>query len=123
MGLFDKMRVGDIIAIRYQVGGRQTQWHMVTHWSESSCSMEAITNLDVAMEVTQQPPVLNWNGGYPFWEDQLAIQGACVCPEGGVTRDCPRHAYAYDWIGQDPWKDHFAPSQWTAVIGDGQTSE
>lgn len=33
-------------------------------------------------------------------------QGPCICPEDGVMRDCPRHAFMWDWVGANPFKDH-----------------
>lgn len=42
---------------------------------------------------------------------QPSSQGPCICPDEGVRRDCPRHAYAQDYVGQDPFKDHlFQPN-------------
>jgi len=33
-------------------------------------------------------------------------QGPCICPEGAVKHDCPRCAFMWDWVGQNPFKDH-----------------
>lgn len=53
--------------------------------------------------VAGSPPVVGEGAVVP------SSQGPCTCPDDGVSHDCPRHAYMWDYVGQSPLKDHLRP--------------